>query len=1036
VSREDAERRLGTLARQRGDELVLFACHAALPVVLNPDLVHLLRINYFLDPPVVLSYTAEAQLLLSPLCSEIDDGLYVMDPELRDLLLHRLVEEYGGGRLRDVARLLWEYGQRGTPWLERPGLSEAQQLTALNFIDSPRALAWLERAEGGEGASPMEQRWFVAMRQDLSGRATAVKDAEAQAVYLPDRLPALAELRDVLASLYPDLSAARRAAGKVGVFVSGLSREPRAADRWQRVLEAAWLLNRVPTVLEFAVQDHPNYPSLTRAILEYWMRVTPVLTVDAGRFEAAPPEWQVLEQHRAAIERTLGMVTLIRVVEGEKFTWLGLGALLGDGAILAHRTVAEGLGREDGGRWTLRKGIKAFADFADRHRQWPGEGANRRRVPASRFQVTHLEVDKETGLALLRVAPEHVPDMPRPLRAATRPPADLIGRKVFLFGYPMQDSRNDPAVLERMLGGVYSALRLHVGQIVSVGDSPLQITHNCFTSGGTGGAPLVDLESGEVLGIHFASRYAPGPQGLKAGTALALWPLADRPWLTGAGVFAAPGGQPAAETPAPDAEPRGQRVFLSYSRTVDSAVAERVAGALRTAGIQRWPHDPGAEVASTAPNQLSRFVETADCVVVLLSKAALASSYVLGEVRTAENALVPLIPVLLEQDRIPPSLNHVVYLDLLRGDMEKNLAGLVNTVRRLTAAEERHTYEVSVHSYFNPPDAIRQLGRKLGGPSFAHLVARLDDNQAVIGLYRNQAGALVATHLHSRARMMEMEDRFSPSEGYYAVDIERVNEGLDHKIVRPADWATRPPSGGAPTGLILGERLRDPDPAPPPVPPRAPAPDPRDTLIDRQAEQDAFARMLEEGRDEARLMLIEGDPGMGKTALLRRMLQMASSRSVPCWLINLMRDPSALELLQQIREAWLLRGERDRRVVLLLDDADSAPAEVKGWLRAALLPMAASPDVRLVVVLAGRDLAEFETEPPHRIVRQRLGALDQRSIRDWLAQAGVSSSAAEELIQLLEHTGVSQTHQLAQMIAALSPPGAKGSPPPPANEDE
>ena len=288
MRREDAERRLRTLARQRGDELVLLAGHAALPVVLNPDFVHLLRINYFLDPPVALPYTAEAQLLLSPLCSEIDDGLYVMDPELRDVLLHRLVEFYGAGRLRDVARLLWEYGQRGTPWPERPGLAEAQQLTALNFIDSPRALAWLERAERGEGASAMEQRWFVAMRHDLTDRATAVERAEAQAVYLPDKLPALTELRDTLAVLYPDSSSVLRIAREVGVDAASLAGERRISNQWQRVLEAAWLLNRVPAVLERAAKDHANEPSLTRAIQEYWIRVTPVLRVEKGAFESPP----------------------------------------------------------------------------------------------------------------------------------------------------------------------------------------------------------------------------------------------------------------------------------------------------------------------------------------------------------------------------------------------------------------------------------------------------------------------------------------------------------------------------------------------------------------------------------------------------------------------------------------------------------------------------------------------------------------------------------------------------------------------------
>ena len=65
--------------------------------------------------------------------------------------------------------MIWEYSERGQPWGERPGLMEAQQLTALNFIDPPRALGWLRRARRGEGALPInDDRWFVALERDLT----------------------------------------------------------------------------------------------------------------------------------------------------------------------------------------------------------------------------------------------------------------------------------------------------------------------------------------------------------------------------------------------------------------------------------------------------------------------------------------------------------------------------------------------------------------------------------------------------------------------------------------------------------------------------------------------------------------------------------------------------------------------------------------------------------------------------------------------------------------------------------------------------
>ena len=182
MNHQDAERRLRIFEHGHETALVQLASHAALPVVLNPDFVHLLRVNYFLDPPSTLPYTAEADLLLSQLCTEVDQDLYVIDPVLRDVLLQHLIEEYGTGRLRDVARLLWEYGQRSTPWLDRPGLSEVQQLTALNFIDPERARDWLARAEvSADAGTAVDNRWFVAMRQDLEARAAVVRRLEEHA---------------------------------------------------------------------------------------------------------------------------------------------------------------------------------------------------------------------------------------------------------------------------------------------------------------------------------------------------------------------------------------------------------------------------------------------------------------------------------------------------------------------------------------------------------------------------------------------------------------------------------------------------------------------------------------------------------------------------------------------------------------------------------------------------------------------------------------------------------------------------------------
>jgi tetratricopeptide (TPR) repeat protein len=179
--------RLAEVRRQIPDSVLRLAYHAALPVVVDPGLLNLFRVNFFLDPPDTLPFEAEAALLLSPLFREIGDCLYEMPPEVRNVLLVGLQTSYGSERVRQVALLLQQYS--ASAWSTQPQLERAQQLTALNFVDSVRAAQWLESLHTDTEGAAIGQEWYVAMRHHLS--------AEPQ----PDRAPrevarAIKKLRD------------------------------------------------------------------------------------------------------------------------------------------------------------------------------------------------------------------------------------------------------------------------------------------------------------------------------------------------------------------------------------------------------------------------------------------------------------------------------------------------------------------------------------------------------------------------------------------------------------------------------------------------------------------------------------------------------------------------------------------------------------------------------------------------------------------------------------------------------------------------
>lgn len=107
-----AKKRVHDFEDKYGHTAFTFACYAALPAVLNADLVHLLRINFFLDPPNSLPYASEFEFLLSPLCQEIDDGLYEIKSEIRGILLEKLYAIVDKQQLTDITNFISQYIDR------------------------------------------------------------------------------------------------------------------------------------------------------------------------------------------------------------------------------------------------------------------------------------------------------------------------------------------------------------------------------------------------------------------------------------------------------------------------------------------------------------------------------------------------------------------------------------------------------------------------------------------------------------------------------------------------------------------------------------------------------------------------------------------------------------------------------------------------------------------------------------------------------------------------------------------------------------
>ena len=129
-------------------------------------------------------------------------------------------------------------------------------------------------------------------------------------------------------------------------------------------------------------------------------------------------------------------------------------------------------------------------------------------------------------------------------------------------------------------------------------------------------------------------------------------------------------------------EPRRQ-VFLSYAQA-DKDIADRVADALRRAGLRVWFDAWELAQGDSIADRIDQAVRSSDLLVVLLSPRSVESKWVQTELSAAlarelKDRAITVIPALIEDCAIPLSLADRVYLDL-RHDLAGGVQRLVDQI--------------------------------------------------------------------------------------------------------------------------------------------------------------------------------------------------------------------------------------------------------------------------------------------------------------------------------------------------------------------
>jgi endonuclease G len=195
--------------------------------------------------------------------------------------------------------------------------------------------------------------------------------------------------------------------------------------------------------------------------------------------------------------RAVGRIDL----QGARLDWVGTGWLVADNILVTNRHVAQEFAARKGDGYTFQLGLNgpmsADVDFLE-------------------------EIDNPATLIFKLIKPLHIEDEPGPdlsffevevtsgnSKLAT--PIKLAAKvaatpNVATIGYPAYDSRiPEPDLMENIFGKTYNKKRLAPGGITSV--EATRLLHSCTTLGGNSGSAVIDLDTGEALGLHFSGSF-------------------------------------------------------------------------------------------------------------------------------------------------------------------------------------------------------------------------------------------------------------------------------------------------------------------------------------------------------------------------------------------------------------------------------------------------------------------------------------------------------------------------------------------------
>ncbi len=247
----------------------------------------------------------------------------------------------------------------------------------------------------------------------------------------------------------------------------------------------------------------------------------PSLLVRRNRFELPRSgSWaDILSARRDIIEARLPSIGRIEVDDGAGYRHCGTGWVIAERVIATNRHVAEAFARKDGagGRFLksfLGSDMAARIDFREEY-----QGGDAFEVDVQ--EIIFLEdVDRALpDIAFLKLAAHG--NLPPPIPVLSTPLQP--GASLAVVGYPAFDPRyglDATEAAKAIFGTIYDVKRLSPGCVMSVSSRTWAFAHDATTLGGNSGSPVLDVDTGYVVGMHFLGDFRRANYAVNASTLL------------------------------------------------------------------------------------------------------------------------------------------------------------------------------------------------------------------------------------------------------------------------------------------------------------------------------------------------------------------------------------------------------------------------------------------------------------------------------------------------------------------------------------